>query len=595
MAEYFPRANLIQGGVMPVTPQTVTVPLVDPALKEQAAGLGTLAQRLDQFSAVAFKEAGAKAKAAGVAYGARNAPTPEQVELAKNLGKPVDLPGDPSSISIFEQAAYAGSLAVTETNYTAAGRRALTTAMAEAAADPNMDPATFTSKMDTIVSEYAGAMRTISPSSAAKIQATLGIVANSQVVSFSRTYVANAKKKLKDDAYVTYDGIVGGLEKRIDGYNSGQVTPYNVDDEGAVKGGGNPVTIEDIINAERKQAESALVHGGEPQKTINGKMASFDKAVAKAKISVIRAWAETGDYLDDPLQAYQDLTGKKAERRIQEIYGSLLSSDRTKVLNEIFSLYDRQQTIKGDTEAADLKTYKDKTKTLMTELNDKRIAGDRAGFITKRDELNNHDPAAAAAFFDDKDFGQTPFDDLEWVKKLEIDIDDFEYDRRQQAEGSLEKDRLIVRLNKGRKDGLIIPRTYEDLRTKIIDRNKEDLNAALREAQIEFNYEPRNILSIDPTGPQMEARQNYKRAEQRIRRAFREDPEQDLLKAMDVIIEDLVKPEKTIEDLVGKLPDSLNTPDKVAAAVKAQDKSMLVLLKRHQPTIAQLKKLGWKK
>ena len=93
----------------------------------------------------------------------------------------------------------------------------------------------------------------------------------------------------------------------------------------------------------------------------------------------------------------------------------------------------------------------------------------------------------------------------------------------------------------------------------------------------------------------MEARQNYKRAEQRIRRAFREDPEQDLLKAMDVIIEDLVKPEKTIEDLVGKLPDSLNTPDKVAAAVKAQDKSMLVLLKRHQPTIAQLKKLGWKK
>ena len=595
MAEYFPRANLIQGGVMPVTPQTVTVPLVDPALKEQAAGLGTLFQRLDQFKAVAFKEAGAKAKAAGVDYGARNAPTPEQVELAKNLGKPVDLPGDPSSISIFEQAAYAGSLAVTETNYTAAGRRALTTAMAEAAADPNMDPATFTSKMDTIVSEYAGAMRTISPSSAAKIQATLGIVANSQVVSFSRTYVANAKKKLKDDAYVTYDGIVGGLEKRIDGYNSGQVTPYNVDDEGAVKGGGNPVTIEDIINAERKQAESALVHGGERQKTINGKMASFDKAVAKAKISVIRAWAETGDYLDDPLQAYQDLTGKKAERRIQEIYGSLLSSDRTKVLNEIFSLYDRQQTIKGDTEAADLKTYKDKTKTLMTELNDKRIAGDRAGFITKRDELNNHDPAAAAAFFDDKDFGQTPFDDLEWVKKLEIDIDDFEYDRRQQAEGSLEKDRLIVRLNKGRKDGLITPRTYEALRTKIIDRNKEDLNAALREAQIEFNYEPRNILSIDPTGPQMEARQNYKRAEQRIRRAFREDPEQDLLKAMDVIIEDLVKPEKTIEDLVGKLPDSLNTPDKVAAAVKAQDKSMLVLLKRHQPTIAQLKKLGWKK
>jgi hypothetical protein len=589
MAEYFPRANLIQGGVMPVTPQTVTVPLVDPALKVQAAGFGTLSQRLDQFSAVAFKEAGIKAQAAGAAYGASNAPTLEQVELAKSLGKPVDLPGDPSSISIFERAAYEGSLAVTETNFTAAGRRALTTAMAEAAADPNMDPATFTSKMDIIVSEYADVMRTISPSSAAKIQATLGIVANGQMVSFSRTYVANAKKKLKDDAYVTYDGIVGGLEKIIDGHIPGY------DEKGPA--GGNGVTIEDKINAEREQAESALVHGGERQKTINGKMASFDKAVAKAKISVIQGWAQTGDYIDNPLQAYLDLTGKKAERRIQSIYKSLLSSDRIKVRKGIFDLYTKQQTIKGDTEAADLKTYKDKTKELMTELNDKRIAGDRVGFIEKRGELNKHDPAAAATFFDDKDFGQTPFDDLEWVKKLEIDIDDFEYDRRQEAEGSLENDRLIVRLNKGRKDGLITSKTYEDLRTKIIDRNKEDLNAALREAQIAFNYEPRNILSVDPTGPQMEARQNYKRAEQRIREAFRRDPEQDLLKAMDVIIKGLVKPEKTISDLVGKLPASLNTPEKVDAAVaalKGGDKSLVALLLQHRPTIAQLKKLGWK-
>ena len=576
MAEYFPRANLIQGGAMPVTPQTVTVPLVDPALKEQAAGLGTLAQRLDQFSAVAFKEAGAKAKAAGVAYGARNAPTPEQVELAKNLGKPVDLPGDPSSISIFEQAAYAGSLAVTETNYTAAGRRALTTAMAEAAADPNMDPATFTSKMDTIVSEYAGAMRTISPSSAAKIQATLGIVANSQVVSFSRTYVANAKKKLKDDAYVTYDGIVGGLEKIIDGHTG---------DGGA--------SLKDIIKTEREQAESALVHGGEPQKTINVKMASFDKAVAKAKISVIQGWAQTGDYKNDPLQAYLDLTGGKAERRIQEIYESLLlSSDRTKALNGIFDLYTKQETIKRNKEADDKKTIEDDSNKMQSDLYDLRKTGQLGAYRVKLDELYKIDPDAARAYLNDIEFGLTPFNDRPFITLLENDIDDFDYDRKVESGQEI---RLIERLAKGRSDGLIIPRTYEDLRKRIIERNKEDLNAALQEAQIEFNYEPRNILSIDPTGPQMEARQNYKRAEKRIREAFRKDPEQDLLKAMDVIIEDLVKPEKTIEDLVGKLPDSLNTPDKVAAAVKAQDKSMLVLLKRHQPTIAQLKKLGWKK
>jgi hypothetical protein len=309
MAEYFPRANLIQGGVAPVTPAMPTVPLVDPVLKDQAAGFGTLSQRLDQFKTVAFKEAGARAKVAGAAYGASNAPTLEQVELAKNLGKPVDLPGDPSSISIFEQAAYAGSLAVTETNFTAAGRRALTTSMAEAAADPNMDPATFTSKMDIIVSEYAGAMRGISPSSAAKIQATLGVVANGQMGHFSRIFAANAKKEMKDAAYAAYDGITDGLPTIIHGFNP---------DGGA--------SLSEIIDIERSQAKNTLIHGGESQKTVNGKMDAFDKLVRETKIESIVRMADDVSGADSDVQV-QKLIAALKEGKVggnrQMIYDSL--------------------------------------------------------------------------------------------------------------------------------------------------------------------------------------------------------------------------------------------------------------------------------
>ena len=93
MAEFFNRANLLQGSVAPIAGGNVSVPTDDPNNKLLAQGLGNLSSRLNQFSSTAFKVAGEQAKMAGTLYGARNAPTQQQLAQAKP-GEVVDLPGD---------------------------------------------------------------------------------------------------------------------------------------------------------------------------------------------------------------------------------------------------------------------------------------------------------------------------------------------------------------------------------------------------------------------------------------------------------------------------------------------------------------------
>ena len=121
----------------------------------QAKGWSDLSTRMDQMSDWAFKIAGKQAEAKGLAYGAANAPTIEQIEQAKRVGKPIEIVGNPTSFSIYEQAAYAGSMAVIEDRYEIAGRRKLTEIMADAAQDPGVDPNELLRRLDEAVGAYS--------------------------------------------------------------------------------------------------------------------------------------------------------------------------------------------------------------------------------------------------------------------------------------------------------------------------------------------------------------------------------------------------------------------------------------------------------
>lgn len=132
-----------------------------------------------------------QAETMGLKYGAANAVTEEQIKLAQETGKPVtqdDLVGDDTSINIFQQAARKGALAVTESRFTGAARRELTDVFIDASTKKNVDPRDLQQRLDDVVASYAGSMNSVDPLSGAKLDASLSLVANSMMQTYSRTY-----------------------------------------------------------------------------------------------------------------------------------------------------------------------------------------------------------------------------------------------------------------------------------------------------------------------------------------------------------------------------------------------------------------------
>jgi hypothetical protein len=325
----FNRASLLQNAVAPVAGGNVRVPTDDPESKVLAAGFGDLSSRLDTFSKAAFTIAGARAKSLGTLYGAANAPTQDQLLKAKETGQVIDLPGDASSFNIFNQAAYAGSLSIIEDRIEIAGRRALTDAMAKAASDPNMDPTTFTATLDTVVQEYSNQMATVSAASAAKINSSLGLVANSQVVSFSREFMTKAIKQETNEAKESANVIIDDAPAVITGHQSG-----------------NDVTVLESLKTQRARVRSILEKAsGVNEDYILRAEKRFDTKIKRAQEAVVLNWARSTEaFIGHPTKAARELlkhaSGKQSmlPQHIKDVWDITDVETRNTVFASISSL-----------------------------------------------------------------------------------------------------------------------------------------------------------------------------------------------------------------------------------------------------------------
>tara|TARA_R100001163_G_scaffold65608_1_gene63493 strand:+ start:804 stop:3125 length:2322 start_codon:yes stop_codon:yes gene_type:complete len=223
MARPLPRASLIDGGVSP-TGGTVTVPTRDISLEIAAQGWGDISVRANSFADSMFKLANKKAQSAGAAFGAVNAPTLQEIEIAKQLGQPIDLPGDAGSFKTYEQAAYASGLAVVEDNYSVLANNALAEAGAIAAANPQMTPEMYLEQIDSVGESYVDILHSISPSSAAKLRAEMFAERNKQYLAFSKDYFKKERDERKSVAIImaTEQTEVTKISQSFNGY---QYTP----------------------------------------------------------------------------------------------------------------------------------------------------------------------------------------------------------------------------------------------------------------------------------------------------------------------------------------------------------------------------------
>ena len=586
MVERFNRASLLQGSVAPVSGGNVRVPTDDPQNRVLAQGYNSLANRLDTFKATAFKVAGARAEAAGTAYGAKNPITKAQVEKAASLGQQVEVVGDPTSISVFNQAAYAGSLAVTESQFTAQGRRALSNAMAEAAMDQSMDPQKFTATLDTIINEYSGAMSQISPSSGAKVSAALASMANGQIVSYSRTYATNLKKDLKDDAYSGLSDIRSGLATAIDGY----VPPSADNIEMAQEAGQVPASLQDIYNANRAEAESLLLNGGESQKTVNSQLKQLDKDWINTQKNAVIAWAQKDDYADNTGAAYTDLTTGKAPPRIQAVFENLNSSDQVKVLSDMMKIHKQQSSLDKEIADANAAGREAASIKLQSQMN----TADKEANPEKWDQLwtklNKVDPERAKTLMDERELGPVSQDVIRVVEGIEDKIADPGYDRKVELG---QQPSLLNLVAKARRNKQMTSETAKRLRDHIFQNQNKELKIALNEAALAFNYNY-DTFAIDTRADKYDNLKKYKMAENKMRRFYLTNPEADLEAEMQKIIQSVkASTLETFDALLEQLPAKYRNRaawQKLVKDAKDNPTRFGTIFNTHKATVEKIKR-----
>lgn len=294
----------------------------------QAKGWSDLSTRMDQMSDWAFKIAGKQAEAKGLAYGAANAPTIEQIEQAKRVGKPIEIVGNPTSFSIYEQAAYAGSMAVIEDRYEIAGRRKLTEIMADAAQDPGVDPNELLRRLDEAVGAYSENLNLISPTSAAKVESSLGVLANSQVNAFSREYIRTQANLNKNEALINAGNLITDVGTIINGH----VAPME---------GTETADLKSIVAAHWSRIHGPLL--GNPSITapqIEALRAAFDKEVARHMVGTVNNWALQENPGNPGTSVQEILKHARGEEstlppHIREIYDSMIPADQQQVIEEL--------------------------------------------------------------------------------------------------------------------------------------------------------------------------------------------------------------------------------------------------------------------
>ena len=281
MPKSMPRRSLIDGGVTPVA-MSVTVPIRNVALEQEVAGWGDLANRAGEFSNMFLQIEAKRAGAKGLIAGAVQAPTYEEIELAAKLGKPVELPGDPESINIYQQKVYEASLAVTESHYATLATVAMYEAYAEAEG-LGVTPEDMKDRLDVVVNSYTEIFSSVSPSSGAKLHLNLIRERNQKFVSYNKSWHANRKTERQTDSIVFTGEVIENMPEVFRGHIHG-----------------THISLSNALNFVRQKLLDKLEidFGSDPdgKKVIDEQMDAFDAKRKKVEIEWLAENTVHGDF-----------------------------------------------------------------------------------------------------------------------------------------------------------------------------------------------------------------------------------------------------------------------------------------------------------
>lgn len=358
MAQYFQRANYIEGGVAPRDAPSIVIPTQNPALQAKESLYKTIDQRVAEAAAIFNKQALMKAKVVGEAAGASHATqelTLDVIEAAANANKPITITGDPTGNEL-QRAAYKGSMAVLASNYDSAMRGEITTALIEATQNPNSNPSNLQETVSNIVDSYVSALTTISPVTASKIGKSGAIYGQATVKSFSMGWMTRDIKRTLNDAKAKAREKLYQLPTLIGQHEVGKLVAV-------IQG-----AYENVIND--------LVLGGASDSYIQSYTRNWEKKVLASKLASLEQWAETfsqGKATKALTQIHKFLnneTGHLVPERMQEVIKSLSVEDFPELRTYFNQLISNQETARGQRERGEDDTNEELLETLIGEWGD---------------------------------------------------------------------------------------------------------------------------------------------------------------------------------------------------------------------------------
>lgn len=368
-------------------------------LQEGAKASQTLTNAMNRVSEFAFSIAKQQAKIDGAEFGAVNAPTSEQLEIAKSSGQDLQdlLPGD--RFSVFGSNARAAALEVLTTNMEKEARETIT-ALSNTYQNEKISLADLQTGLTVVEDQYSALLQDISPAAAVKFRADISLVGNSTFLAASKLETARIKADQETVAIALVDQHIASIPNII---SAGATT----NDQGQT------ITSDEFLDAVRAGVLQAGLRIDDPT-FVKNSLAEIETAVKDARIatvvSSVRFKPEVGIRA---LEGKQELPESEAQRILESMNPqekNALFDKLQSELSEKLSAEDREESRL----AAALERKADDTIVAMTNA---RLQGDMDVVRQYLDELAAYD-ADKHASYAEAIFISGGGDDTETIERL---------------------------------------------------------------------------------------------------------------------------------------------------------------------------------
>jgi len=273
MAERSVRAQ--RANINLYTPQETAAPA-----QAIQRGMDQLSNSMDRMTQFFAEKANMKAEIEGQQYGARNAPTAEQLQDAFQSGEELELPGGFGTV--FDRAARKAALDITQTEIEFEARKRINEIITTATLN-GTNPSTMLDDIDAVTHGFAATFDDNSPGVARKLRAGLSIWANSKMASYENSYIADQKAKSQSQFVSNTLGKLEGLSKIIEfGIETEETDPATGEKIKIYR----PLTQTDLVNLKLGEIENGRRKGFTPsQLTSLGNM--FDAQIVESANRVL--------------------------------------------------------------------------------------------------------------------------------------------------------------------------------------------------------------------------------------------------------------------------------------------------------------------